>query len=64
MSATNAELIMGNWDKPHSVGKAEPVDGHPELGAIKCSCGWQCMTERKLAIKMGKLHIERAKRRT
>lgn len=60
MNDRDATFVMGDWKKPHKIGKPLPIEDHPTLAAVKCSCGWSVMTERQMAIKMGKLHLERA----
>jgi hypothetical protein len=48
-----------DWRRPHRL-KVEAVDGHPELAAVTCSCGWSVMPEANMAQRLGKVHTDRA----
>lgn len=55
----DVKIQMGDWHKPHKL-KTEKVDGHPDLAAVRCSCGWSVMTGAEMAKQLGKSHLNRA----
>ena len=59
MNPSDANFQIGDWKKPHNL-STDAVEGHPDLAAVSCSCGWSVMTGAEMAKKLGRIHIIRA----